>query len=164
MSSELTNREQTFPRLRKGCSPSPMEVRDAVQLALKRLSALGYRQTALLLTVLKEMASHHSPVTLSGLMSLPGIGACDPSSVYRLVKRLESEGIVTKLGLGHKAPHYILNMPGHQHSYLICKLCGVLEETCEQAPVSTECVDCHFAPWTKVKSELWFTGICPNCN
>ena len=53
-------------------------------------------------------------------MSLPGIDECDHSGAYRLLKRLESEGIVTCLGVAHKAPHYMLVMPRHQHTYLVC--------------------------------------------
>jgi hypothetical protein len=63
------------------------------------------RSTPLLRTVLTEMATSHSPTTVSELMSLPGIDECDHSSAYRLLKRLESEGIVTCLGVAHKAPH-----------------------------------------------------------
>ena len=106
-----------MPRIRSGCSPSSEEVEVTLQLTLKRLSALGYRRTPLLHTVLTEMATSHSPVTVSDLMALPGIGECDHSSAYRLIKRLESEGIVTRLGVAHNAPHYILVMPGHQHTY-----------------------------------------------
>ena len=80
---------------RSGCNPSPKEVHDAVELALKRLSELGYRRTPLLHSVLTGMATDHSPVTINGLMSFPSIGDCDPSSAYRLIKRLESERIVT---------------------------------------------------------------------
>ena len=66
------------------------------------------------------MATSHSPTTASEVMSLPGIDECDHSGAYRLLKRLESEGIVTCLGVAHKAPHYMLVMPRHQHTYLVC--------------------------------------------
>lgn len=163
MSSKLVNEARSMTRIRSGCTPSPEEVQDTVQVALKRLSALGYRRTPLLHTVLSEMATSHAPVTVSDLMSMPGIGECDHSSAYRLLKRLESEGIVTRLGVAHKAPHYMLVMPGHQHTYLVCTMCGVLEEADCPPPAKGVCVDCEFTPWTNVKPELWFTGICPDC-
>ncbi len=149
------------PRL--GCTPSRQEVEDAIQVALARLSSRGYRRTPLLQTVLREMAAHHSPVTISELMTLPDIGESDPSSTYRLLKRLETEGIVTRLGIGYKAPYYLMVMPGHQHAYLVCKNCGILEETASQPVERRDESASRFAPWTDVKPELWYTGICPEC-
>lgn len=148
---------------RLGCTPAPQEVRDVVRVALSRLSLLGYRQTPLLHAVLTEMAAHHTPVTINDLMALPNIRDCNPSTTYRLLKRLESEGIVTCLGMAHRAPHYLLVMPGHQHAYLVCKICGVFEETDASYSPPNVCGDCEFAPWSQVQPEVWFTGICPDC-
>ncbi len=162
--SMSSTQDRPSPSLRRlGCTPAPQEARDVVQAALKRLSALRYRQTPLLHAVLTEMAEHHVPVTINHLMALPSISDSDYSSTYRLLKRLESEGIVTCLGVAQKAPHYLLVMPGHQHAYLVCKVCGVLEETDASYSSPTVCGDCEFTPWSHVQSEVWFTGICPEC-
>ena len=162
MPPRVVSESQRLRPRRSACTPGEHEIQGTIQMALERLSQSGYRKTPLLRTVLAEMATHHSPVTLKELMSMPSIGDCDPSSAFRLIKRLETEGIVTRLGMAHKA-HYLLVMPGHRHAYLVCKICGFLEEANFQPTSPTICTDCEFAPWSQVEPEFCFTGICPDC-
>ena len=156
--------DRQFVPLRKvHCRPDKREIDLTVKEALHRLSQMGHRRTPLSKAVLTAMAKKHSPICIKELSSLAGICDSDPSSIFRLVKRLESAGIVECINVAHTAPRYLLVMSGHHHSYLVCRSCGQLEEVAQSESLSVQETNIQLMPWDRIRPEIWFSGICPAC-
>ncbi len=53
---------------------------------------------------------------------------CNPSTVFRLLVRLEEAGLVRRITVREKPPFFALEAPGeHHHDYVICTSCASIQ-------------------------------------
>lgn len=127
--------------------------------------AAGLRRTQLLKHVLKVLVDRKEPVSIQQLLSARGIaGTCDPTTLYRLLQRLEEKGLVRRIGLHERAAHYTLPQD-HHHDYVVCGSCGEVEVLAMKCPV--EQLEREVGRRTGFKGvyhELLFYGVCPQCD
>ena len=89
---------------------------------------------------------------------------CDKATVYRLLTRLETHGIIRRLGLHNRSAYYSMLFPGHHDDYLICTECGAIEKLDLACPVEKlEAQISRESGFRKLYHELEFFGVCPAC-
>ena len=141
------------------------QVQARVQWALERCKAVGMRKTRVLELALGVLVSENRPMRLDDLATSPELqGQCDRATVYRLLKRLEEQGLIRRLGLHERAAYYVMQFPGEHGDYLICRDCGSIERLRRHCPV--EALEQEIARETgyaELHHELEFFGICPAC-
>ena len=89
---------------------------------------------------------------------------CDKATVYRLLLRLEAQGVIRRLGLHERSAFFIFLYPGEHHDFLICTDCGKIEEIGMACPV--EALENEVAGkfgYRGIYHELEFFGLCPAC-
>jgi Fur family ferric uptake transcriptional regulator len=126
--------------------------------------AAGLRRTHLLENVLEVLRTHSEPIKIGDLVLAKGIrGTCDPATLYRLLERLESRGIVRRIGLHERAAHFTLRR-AHHHDYVVCRECGdvaTLDMDCPAEKLETEVG--RRTGFREIYHELQFYGVCPRC-
>lgn len=145
-------------------APSAREVTSLVETCVAQLRSKGLRRSGGLDALLHHMAAHHHPSTLAELSRVHGLSGLDQATVYRLVMKLESAGLVRRLGLHDRATYFQLVVPGHHHDYLVCTSCGKIEDvelTCPVEPLEREVM--ARSGYSRVYHELEFFGVCPAC-
>jgi Fur family transcriptional regulator, ferric uptake regulator len=126
--------------------------------------AVGLRRTQLLQNVLEVLRTRAEPIKIGDLVQARGIrGTCDPATLYRLLQRLESHGLVRRIGLHERAAHFALRR-AHHHDYVVCRQCGdvaTLDMDCpaEKLEAAVE----RRTGFREVDHELQFYGVCPRC-
>ena len=95
---------------------------------LAKIRDTGGRSTAstrVVVTILSETTDHLTAEDLMGELErrLPGIS---PSTVYRVLQRLDELGVLEQVRSGFGAAVYHLGEHGHAH--LICNRCGLLTD------------------------------------
>jgi Fur family ferric uptake transcriptional regulator len=143
---EKTSRQETLAALLASCR------------------AAGLRRTHLLERVLAVLHDHAEPVSIQELQKSRGIaGTCDPATLYRLLQRLETKGLVRRIGLHERAAHYALHRAQH-HDYVVCRECGdvaTLDMACPVEKLEREVG--RRTGFKEVYHELQFYGVCPQC-
>jgi Fur family transcriptional regulator, ferric uptake regulator len=136
-----------------------------IKQIITRCRDLGLRRTKALEELLNTLLENPSPMTLSELNSSPRlIDLCDKATVYRLLQRLNSHGIIRRLGLHERAAYFTLIQPGTHSDYLICTGCGKIESI--KAPCPVHHLEDEIRQKTGYQNlyhELEFFGTCPNC-
>lgn len=133
--------------------------------ALERCRQGGLRRTDALVRLLTVLAEAAGPVSIRVLAEHPELlGACNQATLYRLLARLESIGVVRRLGLHERSAHFIL-VDGHgHHDYVICTECGqiaVLEMACPVHALEEEVA--RQTGFGGLYHELQFYGTCRRC-
>ena len=130
-----------------------------------RCRSVGMRRTQALESVLNLLLNSESPMTAGEIVEAPALkGHCDPATVYRLLVRLEENGILRRLGLRDRAAHYTIRHAHHHDDYIVCTKCGSIEELEMECPV--EALEAEIAKksgFTHLDHELEFFGVCPSC-
>lgn len=138
---------------------------ESLESLVGRCRQSGLRKTALLEKVLRCLLGHAEPITIQLLQQSPEIAdACDPATLYRLLARLEGNGIVRRIGLHERAAHYILNSSVGHHDYVVCVECGDVRSLDIECPVGP--IEERVSRETGFKDiyhELQFYGRCPKC-
>lgn len=143
---------------------SPHETASLVETCVDQLRSRGLRRSKGLDALLRHMAAHHRPATLADLSKVRSLAGLDQATIYRLVMKLESAGLVRRLGLHDRATYFQLVVPGHHHDYLVCTSCGKIEDvelSCPVEPLEREVM--ARSGYTRVYHELEFFGVCPAC-
>jgi Fur family ferric uptake transcriptional regulator len=142
-------------------SPGPLETPAALLAACR---AAGLRRTQLLERVLAVLQAREEPVNIGDLRQARGIrGACDPATLYRLLQRLETIGLVRRIGLHERAAHFALHR-AHHHDYVVCRECGDVAALPMACPVEKlEREVGRRTGFREVYHELQFYGVCPQC-
>lgn len=132
---------------------------------LLRCRSAGLRRTRALEAVLQRLMSATRPLTLADIAGSPALKTgCDKATVYRLLMRLESHGIIRRLGLHNRSAYYSMIFPGHHDDYLICTECGAIEKLDLACPVEKlEAQISRESGFRKLYHELEFFGVCPAC-
>jgi Fur family ferric uptake transcriptional regulator len=142
----------------------PHELTSLVETCVAQLRSRGLRRSKGLDALLRHMAAHHRPSTLAELAKVRDLAGLDQATIYRLVMKLESAGLVRRLGLHDRATYFQLVVPGHHHDYLVCTSCGKIEDVelhCPVEPLEREVM--ARTGYAGVYHELEFFGICPTC-
>lgn len=136
-----------------------------VQETVSRCRALGLRRTAALEDLLKVLIESPRPMTLGELSESKLLkNRCDRATVFRLLVRLEKQGILRRLGLHDRSAYYTVNLPDGHHDYLICTECGAIEQLDIACPVEQlEAQIARDSGFRKLYHELEFFGVCPKC-
>lgn len=132
----------------------------------ERLRRRGLRRTRALDLLIAEMARRDKPATIAELSQSRSLRTqCDPATVYRLLMKLETHGVVRRLGLHERSTYFILVVPGRHHDYLVCTECGRIAEVDMACPVRTlEHKLEKTTGFRHVYHELEFFGVCPDCH
>lgn len=132
---------------------------------IDRCRAEGLRRTKALEELITTLLEGDRPMTLAELADSPRLAnQCDKATVFRLLQRLESKGIVRRLGLHERAAYFALLLPGQHRDYLICTDCGSIEPVNAPCPVHELEKEIQFTTGYKnLYHELEFFGTCPNC-
>ena len=116
-------------------------------------------------TLLTILAESDRPMTLAALAESETLsGECDKATVYRLLVRLEGQGVIRRLGLHERSAYFSFLYPGEHHDYLICTDCGDIKEIGLSCPLATleKEVSEKFG-YQSLYHELEFFGRCPSC-
>lgn len=139
--------------------------RSVVKHTIERCRAAGLRRTKALEELLVTLNEGGRPMTLAELAGSPRLAhQCDKATVFRLLQRLASHGIVRRLGLHERAAYFTLLFPGKHSDYLICTGCGSIEAV--QAPCPVHQLEEEIREKTGYRNlyhELEFFGLCPKC-
>lgn len=132
---------------------------------IARCRAAGLRRTWALEELLNQLIHAKRPLTLADLAdAAPLKDKCDRATVFRLLVRLEKQGILRRLGLHDRSAYYTLNVPGQHSDYLICTECGAIERLDIACPVEAlEAQISKQSGFQKLYHELEFFGVCPSC-
>lgn len=135
------------------------------KLVLNQLGEYGIKTTKALEALVDEMLLHERPITISKLHERPKLERLNPTTLYRLMIKMEQVGMVRRIGLHTRAVHYLLNLPGVQTDYIVCISCG---DVCQIHPPKTpEAVEAFIAQqtgWWDVRQQMEFFGNCPQCS
>lgn len=133
---------------------------------IQRCRAGGMRRTQALDSVLRLLMEGGRPMTAGEIAEAPTLkGHCDPATVYRLLVRLEENGILRRLGLRDRAAHYAIRHDHTHDDYIVCTRCGSIEELEMDCPVEAlEAEIARKSGFTNLDHELEFFGVCPSCS
>lgn len=136
-----------------------------VKETVNRCREAGLRRTKALEELIATLLENDRPMTLAELASSPRLAEqCDKATVFRLLQRLASHGIVRRLGLHERAAYFTLLVPGRHSDYLICTRCGRIEAIKAPCPVhQLEEEIRRNTGYRNLYHELEFFGICPQC-
>ena len=136
-----------------------------VDVLIARCRERGLRRTAALHRLLALLARSSRPLTAGALGLHPDLaGLCNPTTLYRLLARLEGIGVVRRIGLHDRLAHYVLAEGADHHDYVVCVSCGGVEPLPIECPVHDlehEVED--RTGFREVYHELQFYGRCPAC-
>ena len=136
-----------------------------IQETVDRCRAVGLRRTKALEELIGTLLESDRPMTLAELAASDRLSdQCDKATVFRLLQRLASHGIVRRLGLHERAAYFTLLVPGKHSDYLICTGCGTIESI--KAPCPVHQLEDEIREKTGFRNlyhELEFFGVCPKC-
>jgi len=136
-----------------------------IQETIDRCRAVGLRRTKALEELIRTLLESDRPMTLAELAASERLSdQCDKATVFRLLQRLASHGIVRRLGLHERAAYFTLLVPGKHSDYLICTGCGSIESI--KAPCPVHQLEDEIREKTGFRNlyhELEFFGVCPKC-
>ena len=136
-----------------------------IQETVDRCRAVGLRRTKALEELIRTLLESERSMTLAELAASERLSdQCDKATVFRLLQRLASHGIVRRLGLHERAAYFTLLVPGKHSDYLICTGCGSIESI--KAPCPVHQLEDEIREKTGFRNlyhELEFFGVCPKC-
>ena len=138
---------------------------DLLTQTITRCREAGLRRTWALEELLKQLIQADRPLTLAAIAEAKELkNRCDKATVFRLLVRLEKNGILRRLGLHDRSAYYTMNLPGEHSDYLICTECGTIEKLDIACPVEElEVQISKESGFRKLYHELEFFGVCPKC-
>jgi len=115
---------------------------------------------------LLEVLLTSGPVTWRGLSeSSPLKELCNPSTVFRLLVRLEEIGLIRRITVREKPPFFTLALPGEQHNdYVVCTECATIQGLHIMCPGSRlEKQLEEELGFRGLHHEFAFYGVCKDC-
>jgi Fur family ferric uptake transcriptional regulator len=145
--------------------PDQNETESRVAWAVSKCRENGLRRTKAMEELLRTLVGEGRPMTLAELAASGALAdQCDKATVYRLLVRLEGQGIIRRLGLHERSAYFMFLFPGEHQDFLICTDCGKIEEIGMRCPVGAleQEVTEKFG-YRGIYHELEFFGRCPGC-
>jgi Fur family transcriptional regulator, ferric uptake regulator len=131
----------------------------SIDEAVAALRERGFRLTASRRLVLEALFAADGPVSAEYITARLRL---DPTSVYRNLETLESQGLVRHVHLGHGPGLYALLGRG-EHEYLFCEHCGAVKAlTPEQLDPIRDEVRERFGYEARF-THFAIVGTCPTC-
>jgi len=115
--------------------------------------------------ILSFLAAQRIPVSLTVITdSEHRANGCDATTVYRTLMLFKDVHLVRQVGLPDKASFFVLNLPGENSHFLVCRSCGAITEL----PAGDHCTEMAERVvadhrYTDLYHELQFVGLCPSC-
>lgn len=140
-------------------------VEERVEWALSVCREKGMRRTHALRQILRVLVKLDRPVGWANLAKEPDLtDSCDPSSIFRILVKLEEIGLVRRVGSPERSYYFMLVLPGHHHEHIICRDCGKIENLDIECPVEKlEKKVKTKTGYGEIYHELDFFGVCPKC-
>lgn len=140
-------------------------VEERLEWALGVCREHGMRRTHALRQILRVMFKLDRPIGWAALAKEPELAdSCDPSSIFRILVKLEEVGLVRRVGSPERSYYFMLNLPGEHHEHIICRECGKIENLDIECPVhALEKKVTTKTGYGDVYHELDFFGVCPDC-
>lgn len=133
--------------------------------ALAECRRLQMRLTPVREKMLVLLATQRVPVSLHTLMQTEELrGVCNATTAYRTLMLLREVEVLRQVGLPDKVSFFVLNVPGENNHFLICRQCGAITEL----PAESHCEHMEHGVaaahgYAQLYHELQFFGICPAC-
>lgn len=115
--------------------------------------------------ILAFLATQRVPVSLNALMQAEAMrGVCDATTAYRTLMLFCEVEVLRQVGLPDKVSFFVLNVPGENNHFLICRQCGAITEL----PAESHCEHMEHDVaaahgYAQLYHELQFFGVCPAC-
>lgn len=115
--------------------------------------------------ILAFLATQRMPVSLQTVTDSEGLrGECNATTVYRTLMLLRGVEVIRQVGLPDKVSFFVLNVPGENNHFLICRNCAAITEL----PAGAHCEGLEPGiarqhGYAQLYHELQFFGICPTC-
>ena len=115
--------------------------------------------------ILSFLARQRMPATLEMVSHADGVqDHCDATTVYRTLMLFKEADLVRLVGTPRKLSHFVLNVPGENNYFLICRRCGCIAEMPLSQPTAIAIQQVAeaqgFAP-TRQDCEVY--GLCETC-
>ena len=136
-----------------------------MQQVIDRCRDRGLRCTPLMKLTIALFVDAGRPQTTTEIVGSENVAECfDRASVYRLITRLEQNGIIRRLRLPERVSSYVLRHRYQHYDYIICTVCGAIEKLGMDCPVAPmERAIASASGFQNLEHELKFFGICPEC-
>lgn len=112
----------------------------------------GLRKTQARDALLSFLVQSENPVTWGTLSEAPELKEiCNPSTVFRLLVKLEQIGLVRRITVREQPPFFTIGMPGEHNDYVVCTECASIQNLHVACPGSRL--------EKQLKEELGFSGL-----
>ncbi len=138
---------------------------EKLQIAMQHCRAKGLRRTHSLSTILEVMLKGERPIGWADLAENPRLrAACNPSSVFRILIRLEELGVVHRLAAARRSYYFALNVEGRTYDQIVCTSCVHVEILPRDHPLEDFAREVRArTQYRGVYHQLTFYGVCPQC-
>lgn len=114
-----------------------------------------------------EYLLHSGPATWRGLSESEELKQiCNPSTVFRLLTRLEEIGLIRRITIREKPPFFAIALPGeHQNDYVVCTECASIQDIhilCPGSQLEKQLEE--ELGFRRLRHEFAFYGICKECH
>lgn len=131
---------------------------------LSGLLARGLKRTHALTCLLREMLADARPRTLAEWAACSSLRERSEVTVYRLMLRLEQEGVVRRVNPGGRTTRFCLASDNHSDCLVLCRTCGDLRPLTVPLPNQALVTEVeNRSGWQKLRFSLVFIGLCPSC-
>ena len=115
--------------------------------------------------ILSFLAQRRVPATLEMISRADGVrGKCDATTVYRTLMMFKEAEIIRSVGTPRKASYFMLNVPGDNAHFLICRRCGCITELSLPRSTSAEIERIASAQgFSPTPQDCEIHGLCANC-
>ena len=135
------------------------------QWAMQSCRKAGMRITPIREAILSFLAQHYLPANLEMVAEAEGvIGRCDSTTVFRTLTMFKQAEFVRTVHTPAKSRYFVLNIPGDNLNFLICRECGCVTELPLSSPMKAKIERIALARGFSATSQnCEVHGLCTNC-
>ena len=114
--------------------------------------------------ILDFLARRRTPSSLELISRADGVrGKCDSTTVYRTLMMFKEAEIVRVVGTPRKTSFFVLNAPGDNAHFLICRRCGSIVELPLPDALSAEIGQAASMRGFSPATDCEIHGLCKDC-
>ena len=125
----------------------------------------GLRKTQARDALLSFFVESEAPVTWRTLSESPTLrDICNPSTVFRLLVKLEQIGLVRRITVREQSPFFTIGMPGEHNDYVVCTKCATIQNlhiACPGSRLEKQLEE--QLGFSDLHHEFAFYGVCKEC-
>jgi Fe2+ or Zn2+ uptake regulation protein len=123
------------------------------------------RLTAVREAILSFLAERRTPASLEIISQAEGVrGKCGSTTVYRTLMLFKEAELIRVVGTPRKASYFVLNAPGDNMHFLICRNCGRVTELPLPEVLSTEIGRiASVRGFSPIPADCEVQGLCTSC-